>query len=103
MALSKAIQGARYTAQLITWQGQNLTGATLTGRISDQADGSTATVSGVLSIINPATGVFSWAYGASDVAAAGLYEVQFVASYGTPPNDLNDKTLPAEWEVIVAF
>lgn len=102
MALASAVQGARHTAQRITWtdaegDAQDLTGATLTGRRVRIPTGEAAAITGTLVVVAPATaGVFDWAYSAADVAAAGAYRVQFVATYG---DGLNDKTLVEKWVV----
>jgi hypothetical protein len=40
-------------------------------------------------------GLFSWVYSTADVATAGAYHVQFVATFGAA----NDKTLAELWEV----
>jgi hypothetical protein len=100
MALAAAIQNARHTAQLVTWvdgdgDPQDLTGATLTGRIMADADGDTRAVDGTLTITGAAAGQFTWAYGAADVADDGAFRVQFVATYGAT----NDKTLMERWIV----
>lgn len=100
MALARAIQGARNTPQRITWRDgdgdpQNLTGATLTGRILNRQTGQATAIDGVLTPTDPTAGVFVWQYGANDVATPGDYEVQFVATYGA----LNDKTLVERWVV----
>ena len=100
MALSNAVQGATHTAQQITWvdgdgDPLNLTGATLAGRILDLGTGTARNMDGVLTVTDAAAGAFSWAYGVNDVATAGAFSVQFIASYG----GVNDKTLAELWEV----
>lgn len=101
MALASAVRGARHTAQVITWADaegdpQDLTGATLTGRISNRSMNETRLIDGTLTITDAANGVLTWAYGAVDVGAAGDYLVQFVATYG---DGKNDKTLIEPWRV----
>lgn len=86
--LAKAIVGARHTAQSITWQDQDgnahsLSGATLSGTIQNKA-GVTRAIDGTLAPdVDQVTnvGVFTWSYGAADVATAGEFLVQFKASY----------------------
>lgn len=85
MTLLKAIKGARHTGQLITWTRddgtpQNLTGATLTGTIQ-ATDGATRAIDGTLTVVTPASGIFSWAYGPADVGTAGEFLVIFKATY----------------------
>lgn len=101
MALANAIQNARYAAQQITWSDAdsnavNLTDSTLTGFIQD-ANGRIRAIDGTLELVTAASGIFSWAYGANDVATPGDYLVQFVATYDGNP--LPDKTLLYEWTV----
>ena len=100
MALSNAVQGATHTAQQITWvdgdgDPLNLTGATVTGRLLDLATGTARDVTGALEVLDGAAGLFAWDYGAADVATAGAFNVQFVATFGAA----NDKTLAELWEV----
>lgn len=101
MALSNAVRGARHTVQRITWADaegdpQDLTGATLTGRIGNRSLNETRLIDGTLTITDAPNGVFTWAYGAVDVGTAGDYLVQFVAAYG---DGKNDKTLIEPWRV----
>lgn len=105
MALANAVQGARHTAQRVTWtdtegDALNLTGATLSGRILDEATGLARDMDGTLSIISPTQGVFDWQYGELDVGAAGAFRVQFTASYGASGSD---RTLQEEWRVEAAI
>lgn len=86
MSLSPAIVGAINTGQQITWSrqdgtAQDLTGATLTGRMLNTATKSAAAIAGTLAIVTAASGIFSWSYAAGDVATAGVFEVQFRATY----------------------
>ncbi len=100
MALSNAVQGARHTSQRITWQDGdgdplNLAGATITARIKDLDTGTARAATGTLEVLDAEAGLFSWVYGVDDVATAGAYHVQFVATFGAA----NDKTLAELWEV----
>ena len=107
MALENANQGARHTVQQITWTrtdgtAQNLTGATLTGRIFEihDPDAPGRAIDGALALVTAASGIFSWTYGATDVASHGKFQVQFKATYDGGSYDLSD---PADWEVIRAL
>jgi hypothetical protein len=100
MALSNAVQGATHTVQRITWADGdgdplNLTGATITARLLDLATGQARAATGTLEVLDAEAGLFSWAYGVADVATAGAFNVQFVATFGAT----NDKTLAELWQV----
>lgn len=104
MGLSNAVEDARHTSQVITWtdaegDAQNLTGATLTGRIRDRKTGIERAVDGTLVVTDAANGVFTWTYGAADVADDGVFDVQFIATYAGQ----NDKTLIERWIVFEAI
>lgn len=104
MALAPVVQGSVGAYQDITWTredgtAQNLTGATLTGRIRSQTapyEPSDA-ISGVLSLVTPASGIFRWTYAAGDVDTAGMFDVQFTASYSA--GAVLDKSMIETWEV----
>jgi hypothetical protein len=103
MALENANQGARHTVQRVTWTrtdgtAQNLTGATLSGRITPVQSPATASwaIDGTLSVVTAASGVFDWTYGVNDLTNWGIFLVQFKADYGASGYDLSD---PAEWSV----
>ena len=100
MALAAAVQGGRHPSQIITWQREDntvedLTGATLTGKILLQRQQAAQSITGTLTVTNAPNGVFRWDYSAGDVALAGSHRVQFVATFGSVPA----KTFIAEWVV----
>ena len=104
MSLSNAVQGARHTAQQINWvdgdgDPLNLTGAAITARLLDLATSTARAVTGTLEVLDAEAGLFSWVYGVDDVATAGAFNVQFVATFGAA----NDKTLAELWEVEAAI
>src|SRR6266496_2850121 len=103
MALQQGIVGSRHTGQQVTWTRtdgtpQDLTGATLTGTIREVSSGVSRAIAGALTVspTNPAGGIFTWGYAAADLVA-GVYEVQFIATYA---DTLADKTEPESWTVI---
>lgn len=105
MALADAVQGARKIAQQITWTDEDgtavdLTNTTLTGFIRPFGGGTTRAIDGTLSLVTAASGIFSWAYGETDVGTAGQFEVQFVATYS---DTLTERTLKHAWQVIEAL
>src|ERR1044071_7362567 len=98
MALANAIQGAVHTPQAVTWTMDdgvplNLTGATLTGKISSYG-GEIRDIVGDLAISNALDGEFTWTYDADDVAFSGVFLVQFTATYGV---DEVERTLQTTW------
>lgn len=104
-AISDALQGARHTAQTITWlddQGnvKDLTGATVTARIEPQAGGAAQAATGAFTLVGDgSTGQFTWTYGQADVATAGGFNVQFKATFAGDSFDLSRKV---EWRVLEA-
>jgi hypothetical protein len=104
MALSEAVQGARHTSQRVTWldedgDPQDLNGATLSGRLLNRATGTAANMDGTFNIVDAAGGVFDWTPGVNDVSTPGVFDAQFIATYGVVPNTTNDKTLVEKWTV----
>jgi hypothetical protein len=104
-AISDALQGARHTAQTITWlddQGnvKDLTGATVTARIEPQAGGTVRAADGAFSLVGGGTtGQFTWTYGQADVGTVGRFNVQFKATFAGDSFDLSRKI---EWRVLEA-
>lgn len=106
MALAQAIQDSLRPSQFITWTradgvAENLTGATITGKIRDNAIGVIRDIAGTLTVTDGADGVFTWAYHADDVATAGKFMVQFKAVFGDDPSPA--RTIASEWFVYEAF
>lgn len=106
MALAQAIQDSLRPSQIITWTrgdgvAENLTGATLTGKIRDNTTGDIRSIAGDLDVTDGASGVFTWAYHADDVATAGRFMVQFTATFGDDPSPA--RTIASEWFVYEAF
>lgn len=105
MALANAVQGAKRPSQLITWSDEDgtavdLTGATITARIEDMS-GTVRASDSTFTLTTPASGVFRWDYSTADVATAGVYVVQFTATYVAPPTP--GRTISAIWEVLRAI
>lgn len=101
MALQNATQGAIHTGQTITWTRddgtpQDLTGATMSGTITNVRTGVSVGVAGTLTATTPLSGILTWAYALADVAAAGRYRVQITASYA----GALDATYLADWLVL---
>jgi hypothetical protein len=102
MGLANAVKGATRPSQVITWtraEGtpEDLSGATLTGFIQNVDTLATRAIVGTLNVTAPASGVFTWVYATGDVAEAGTFDVQFVASFGASPTPA--KTLATRWIV----
>lgn len=102
MALASAIVGAKRPSQLITWTDSDgnafdLTGATITARIRNRSSYVAVASDGTFTVTDASGGVFRWDYSDSDVAVAGVYEVQFTATFGTTPTPA--KSVSDLWEV----
>lgn len=102
MALAAAVAGAVRPSQVITWlrgdaTPENLTGATITGKMRSTTTGVTRSIAGALVVVDGAAGQLRWDYHADDVAAAGRYEVQFTAVFGSNPTPA--RTLAEAWTV----
>lgn len=100
MALSDAIQGARRSAQRITWLKKNgepedLTDTVITLRLRDFASGTVVDSDGTFPLVDALNGVFDWVYGEQDVATAASYEAQFKAT----ADGQYDLTYITEWSV----
>jgi hypothetical protein len=102
MALAAAVQGATRPEQVVTWTRadgtpENLTGATLAGKIQSIGTGVTRAIAGTLTVTTAASGIFTWNYHADDVADDGSFQVQFTATFGSNPTPA--RTLPQRWTV----
>jgi len=102
-ALPPRVQGALRPAQLIRWErddgtAEPLTGATLTGTITNRATDTTRNIAGALAPTdNASVGEFRWDFAAGDVSDAGEFDVQFSAAFlaGASPA----RTFVARWKV----
>lgn len=102
MALADAVAGGKRPSQIITWADANgtvldLTGATITARIKNNATGSTVASDGVFTVTSATAGQFRWDYSTTDVASAGSYTVQFSAAFGSSPTPA--RTFTTDWRV----
>lgn len=89
MALADAVAGALRPSQIITWvradgTAEDLTGATLSGVLYDRRSRQSRAIAGTLNITSATAGQFRWDYAAGDVVA-GVYDVQFTATFGETP------------------
>ena len=103
MPLGEALEGARHTAQTITWQDEDgdawsLIGATITGTIRPERGGTARAITGTLVLVGTgSTGKFNWTYSAVDVGTVGVFWVQFKATFAGGTYDLSKK---AKFEVL---
>jgi len=102
MALAAAVAGGLRPSQIVTWTRDDgtpepLTGATLTGTITDRTTEATRAIAGTLTVTDAAAGQFRWDYAAGDVATAGHYDVQFSASFASGQTPA--RTFVARWQV----
>lgn len=101
-ALPPRVQGALRPAQLIRWErddgtAEPLTGATLTGTITNRSTDTTRAIAGTLTVTDGASGEFRWDYAAGDVDTAGEYDVQFSAAFGSGATPA--RTFVSRWTV----
>lgn len=107
MALPMAIKGGTRPSPLITWYQDNtttpetLTGATLTGFIYRGSGQDTVAIEGNLTVIDGPGGIFRWDLDAADVAEAGNFYVQFVATFASGQSPA--KTFATRWRVAEAL
>ena len=100
--LPDRVKGGLRPSQSIQWQredgtAENLTGATLTGTITNRATDTTRAIAGTLTVTDGAAGEFRWDYAAGDVDTAGEYDVQFNAAFSPGPSPA--RTFVARWKV----
>lgn len=105
VTLPSIVVGDRKRSFTITWTDDddvaiNLTGATITGEIKNMVTGVEAAITGTLTLVTAASGIFSWARSAADVATAGVYRVRFTATYS---DTLTTKSFAADWRVLDEF
>ena len=87
MAISPIPQGQTHVKLSLTWKDDSnavvdLTGATVTCRISAVPGGTGAAGAGTVTVTGAAAGTLTYAFDATDVATSGDYEIQFKAVYG---------------------
>jgi hypothetical protein len=102
MPLASAVRGGTRPAQTVAWlredgTPEDLSGAALSGFIRSRASGETRPVAGALNVADGPGGVLRWDYAADDVAEAGAFDVQFVASFASGQTPA--KTFITRWEV----
>ena len=104
--LAEAVKGATRPAQRITWTREEgtpepLTGATLTGKLRNQDTREVRAVAGALTVIDGPQGTFEWSYVDADVAEAGVFDVQFTATFVASPSPA--RTTATQWVVAESF
>lgn len=103
MTLPTVVQGSLRPSLQITWlrQGtqtpEDLTAATLTGSLRASGATSITAIAGALTVTDGANGVFRWDLAAADVATAGSYMVEFVATFASGASPA--KTFSEGWTV----
>ena len=102
MSLANAYVGARYSGQTITWKAdgvaKDLSGAVITARLKEK-DGDLRACDGIFTLVTATSGIFKWAYGATDVGTAGAYKVQFKATVDA----LYDLSDWMDWDVLAVI
>lgn len=106
MALATAVQGGLRPSQALLWlrddgSAENLTGATLTGKLSNRDTQQTRPIAGSLTVLDGPAGSFLWSYAAADVAEAGEFDVQFDAAFAQGPSPA--RSFITRWTVAKAL
>ncbi len=102
----RAVQGATRPPPVIQWTregagAEDLSGATLAGKIRSRATNETRPIAGALTVVDGAAGMLRWDYDAADVAQAGNFDVQFTASFAAGASPA--RTFVARWVVAEAL
>jgi hypothetical protein len=101
MSRLSAVRGARAIVRDLPWQDSegdplDLTGATLSGKLYHIDSDLAQPIDGVLTIVDPANGRFTWELGEDDVAIAGDFLVEFDALF---PGGLVEKSMTLAFRV----
>jgi hypothetical protein len=78
----------------------NLTTATLAVRFNGVSGSASFAGAGTFNITNAAAGLFTYTFAASDVAVAGTWRLQFIATYSDTTKQFSD---PIDLEVLAAL
>ena len=100
--LADAVKGGLRPPQLIVGeredgQAEDLTGASMTGRLRSRESGAVRAISGALTVTDGPAGQFLWTYDAADVAEDGEFDAQFNAAFGAGPTPA--RTYLTRWRV----
>lgn len=95
MPISPLYVGEAHRPLSVTWQDDSgaaldLTTATLTVRFSGVAGSTGFNGTGTFNITSAATGKFTYTLSATDVAVAGTWNLQFIATYGDGTKQFSD-------------
>ncbi len=99
-ALADVVKGAGRTSQRVTWvradgNPQNLTGASLSGRMRRVFSDEWRECESTFIVADAAAGVFDWHYAQGDIETPGVHILQVKATY----HDGTDSTLAAAFGV----
>lgn len=101
MSAIRAVQGGRWPPQPLAWEvggvPVSLSGATLSGTMTNRATGATRAITGQLTPTDPVHGEFAWYYSAADVAEWGEFDVEFTATFDEGAT--SGKTFLARWSI----
>ena len=107
MSLPTWVQGSRHTAMRLQWVRRDntypdLTGTAITGKIRVNGSMTAVALTGTIApdTTAPQRGYFTYAPSSADVASAGIYQVQFIATYADSKPDL---TFITDWTITAAL
>jgi hypothetical protein len=81
VTLTDAVQGARHEPITVEWGIDLSDVVTITGTKRELGSPVVTALDGTFEVTDEDTGVFEWSLGAGDVGTAGLFEVQFTATF----------------------
>lgn len=95
MPISPLYVGERHKPLSVTWVDDSnvaldLTGATLSVRFGGVGTSASFAGTGVFSVTSPTGGLFTYTMSADDVATAGTWQLQFLATYADTTKTYSD-------------
>lgn len=105
MAASPLFVGETHKPLSVTWLDDlntalNLSTATLSVRFGGVGSSASFTGTGTFNVTNAASGLFTYTFSAADVAAAGTWQLQFLATYSDTTKQFSD---PVPLEILAAL
>lgn len=107
MTLIKLVYGTNHPTYTITWKDEanavvDLTGATITGRLKNEATGDTYTLTGTFALVTASSGIFSYKPSSTDTTrtVSNKYSIQFTATFA---DSTTEKTFKSTCWIVEAI